>query len=201
MKFQKILTLLVFVLLSQSTFSAADVTILFRGNKVSVKNHRRDSVSVAADGTRVTVNSLFLTHRLRLVVRGKSADGQLVLRTAGKAQVRLEGLDLTSQDGAPLWLKSKKRVEIVAAKGTENTLCIAACRDTATQKAAAIWSKDKIRLSGSGILRILAQGDGCKGIRTKDDIDIEHLNLQVITTGNNLPARPLQDLLQAVPTV
>ena len=182
----KTLCLLACALLCQGLTMAADITVTFKGNSATVKQSATDSVTVETDGAHVHINSTYKEHRLRVVLKGKSTDGQLILKTAGKAQVRLEGLDLTSQEGAPIWLKNKKRVEIVAAKGTENTLAIEACRDTANHKGAVIFSKDKLRLSGKGTLHVLAKGDGCKGIHVKDDLEIEELVLDVVTTGNNL---------------
>ena len=81
-------------------------------------------------------------------------------------------------------------MEIVAAKGTVNTLTITACNDTANNKAAVIWAKDKVLLSGKGTLNVVATGDGCRGIKTKDDITIEELTLNVTTTGDNLGEKP-----------
>jgi hypothetical protein len=79
-------------------------------------------------------------------------------------------------------------VEVV--KGTENTLTIIACNDTASHKAAVIWAKDKLLLSGKGTLNIIATGDGCRGIKTKKDITIEDLTLNVTTSGDNLGEKP-----------
>ncbi|MBO4550993.1 MAG: carbohydrate-binding domain-containing protein, partial [Bacteroidaceae bacterium] len=107
-----------------------------------------------------------------------------------KAKVTLDNLSLTSQEGAPLHLKNKKKVEVVAAKGTENTLTITACNDTANHKAATIWAKDKLLLSGKGTLNIIATGDGCRGIKSKKDITIEDITLNVTTSGNNLGEKP-----------
>ncbi|MBQ9361817.1 MAG: carbohydrate-binding domain-containing protein [Bacteroidaceae bacterium] len=123
---------------------------------------------------------------LTFVLKGKSNDGSFKLNTDAKTRILLDGLTLTSKAGAPLHLKNKKRVEIVAADGTENTLTITACTDTATQKAAVIWAKDKLRLSGNGTLNVIAQGDGCKGINGKDNIIIEDLTLNIQTLGDNL---------------
>ncbi len=165
---------------------AADVTVKFNGKKATVKQEVKDSVSVSVEGTHVNIVSTYQAHKLTVRLTGKSDDGQLILKTDGKAKVKLDHLNLTSQEGAPLWLKNKKKVELVAVDGTENILCIAACNDTANHKAAVIWAKDKVRLSGKGVLNVLAKGDGCKGIRSKDDITIEDLTLNVETTGNNL---------------
>ena len=102
----------------------------------------------------------------------------------------LDNLNLTSQEGAPLHLKNKKKVEVVAAKGTENTLTITACNDTANHKAATIWAKDKLLLSGKGTLNVIATGDGCRGIKSKKNITIEDITLNVTTSGNNLGEKP-----------
>ena len=149
-----------------------------------------DSVTVTVDGATVTVESRYAAHRLSLRLTGRSDDGKLVLKTAGKATVTLDNLTLTSQEGAPLWLKNKKKLEIVVAKGTKNTLTITACNDTANYKAAVIWAKDKLLFSGKGTLNIIATGDGCRGIKTKKDITIDGPTINVTTSGDNLGEKP-----------
>lgn len=165
---------------------AQDITIRYSGNTAKVKQTAKDSVNVSVEGAHVTINSTYTTHKLTVSLSGKSNDGQLVMKTAGKAKLRLNGVNLTCQEGAPLWLKNKRRVDITAEKGTKNTLTIVACTDTVNQKDAVIWAKDKVKFEGKGTLDVMAQGDGCKGIRCKDDITIEELTLTVTTTGNNL---------------
>jgi len=167
-----------------------DITIHYQGATAKVEQNTKDSVSVTVNGASVNIESLYEDHKLTILLTGKSDDGQLNLKTAGKAKIRLEGLTLTSQEGAPLCLKNKKKVEVVAAKGTENTLSITACNDTANHKAAAVWAKDKLAFSGKGTLNIIATGDGCRGIKTKKDITIEELTLNVTTSGDNLGEKP-----------
>ena len=173
-------------LLMANACLAEDITIQFKGNTAKVEQQAKDSVSVTVDGAHVSINSTYQTHKLTVRLSGQSEDGQLVLKTAGKAKVNLDGVNLTSQEGAPLWLKNKKKVEIAAAKGTKNSFTITTCTDTVNHKDACIWAKDKVKFSGMGSLNVLATGDGCKGIRCKDDITIEELTLNVTTTGNNL---------------
>lgn len=167
-----------------------DITIHYQGATAKVEQNTKDSVSVTVNGASVNIESLYEDHKLTILLTGKSDGGQLNLKTAGKAKIRLEGLTLTSQEGAPLCLKNKKKVEVVAAKGTENTLSITACNDTANHKAAVVWAKDKLAFSGKGTLNIIATGDGCRGIKTKKDITIEELTLNVTTSGDNLGEKP-----------
>ena len=169
---------------------AEDITIRFDGETVKVKQKTKDSVNINIDGAKVNIESLYKSHQLTLRLMGKSDDGQLILKTAGKVRARLDGLTLTSQEGAPLCLKNKKKVTIEAVKGTENTLTITACSDTANHKAAVIWAKDNLLLCGKGTLNIIATGDGCRGIKTKKDITIEDITLNVTTSGDNLGEKP-----------
>ena len=173
-----------------SVCHAEDITIRYKGSTAKVEQKVKDSVNVTVNGSKVSIESLYTNHKLTLRLMGKSDDGQLILKTAGKAKVKLDGLTLTSQEGAPLDLKNKKKVEIVVANGTKNTLTITACNDTANHKAATIWAKDKLQLSGKGTLNIIATGDGCRGIKTKKDIIIEDLTLNVTTSGDNLGEKP-----------
>lgn len=173
-----------------SVCQAEDITIRYNGSTAKVDQKAKDSVTVTVNGANVNVDSKYTSHKLTVLLTGQSDDGQLVLKTAGKAKLTLNKLNLTSQEGAPIDLKNKKKVEIAVANGTENTLTITACNDTANHKAATIWAKDKLLLSGKGTLNIIATGDGCRGIKTKDDITIEDLTLNVTTSGNHLGEKP-----------
>lgn len=176
--------------LMSSVCHAEDITIRYNGSTVKVDQKEKDSVTVTVKGANVNIDSKYTAHKLSVRLTGKSEDGQLILKTVGKAKVTLDKLNLTSQEGAPIDLKNKKKVEVAVADGTENTLTITACNDTANHKAAVIWAKDKLLLSGKGTLNIVATGDGCRGIKTKDDITIEDLTLNVTTSGNHLGEKP-----------
>lgn len=178
------------LLVMGSTCYAQDITIRYKGKTAKVEQKVKDSVDVSVEGAKVSIDSRLTGRKLTLRLTGQSTDGRLDLKTAGKAKVQLDGLTLTSQEGAPLCLKNKKKVEVVATKGTVNTLTITACQDTASNKAATIWAKDKLLLSGKGTLNIVATGDGCRGIKTKKDITIEELTLNVTTSGDNLGEKP-----------
>ena len=169
---------------------AEDVAIHYNGASAKVKNKAKDSVTVTINGADINIESLYTKHQLTLRLSGMSDNGRLMLKSVGKVKITLDGLTLTSQEGAPLWLKNKKKVEMEAAKGTENTLVVTACTDTVNNKGAVIWSKDKLLLSGKGVLNVVATGDGCRGIKTKKDITIEELTLNVTTSGNNLGTKP-----------
>lgn len=163
------------------------VTIKYNGTKVEVsKVDPSDSVAITTDGANISIENLAKQKSMIYRLSGKSDNGTFVLKTSTKDKIELDNLKLQSNEGAPIWLKNKKKVEIKSLKGTKNTLTITACKDTANLKAAVIYAKDKLLLSGSGSLDVLAPGDGCKGISAKNDITIEDVTLNVQATGNNL---------------
>lgn len=170
------------------TACAGDVvTIKYNGAKVEVsKVEPSDSVKIMTDGANVTVENLAKQKTMTYRLSGKSDNGTFILKTSNKDKIELDDLTLQSNEGAPIWLKNKKKVEIQSLRGTKNTLTITACKDTANLKAAVIYAKNKLLLSGSGSLDVLASGDGCKGINAKNDITIEDVTLNIQTTGNNL---------------
>lgn len=169
---------------------AQDITVTYNGSKAKVKQSLKDSVTVTVNGATVNIDSRYEGHKLTLLLKGQSNDGQLIMKNQGKVKVTLSNLSLTSQEGAPFHFKNKKKVEIKAPKGTENTLTITACNDTVNHKAATVWAKGKLLFSGKGQLNIVATGDGCRGIKSKKDITIEELTLNVTTSGNNLGIKP-----------
>lgn len=173
-------------LLGSMNAKADDVVVTFKGNKVDVKNNCKDSVTVQTKGALVNILSRYKAHEVSVELKGKSDNGRLVINTKDKLKVTLNGVSLTSKEGATLWLKNKKRAHIVAKAGTENLLCVEACPDTATMKAAVIFTKDKIKISGKGKLNVLAKADGVKGINAKKDIVVNDLTLDVTTLGQNL---------------
>ena len=169
---------------------AQDITVTYNGSKAKIKQSLKDSVTVTVNGATVNIDSRYEGHKLTLLLKGQSNDGQLILKNQGKVKVTLNNLSLNSQEGAPFHFKNKKKVEIKAPKGTENTLTITACNDTVNHKAATIWAKGKLLFTGKGKLNIVATGDGCRGIKSKKDIMIEELTLNVTTSGNNLGIKP-----------
>ncbi len=163
------------------------VTVKYEGAKVVVSEVKpSDSLVVKTEGAKVTIENLAQQQSATFRLKGQTEDGSFVLKTKTKDKIQLDNVKLQSMEGAPLCIKNKKKVEVTALSKTENLLTVTACKDTANYKAAVIYSKDKLLLSGKGKLDLLASGDGCKGINAKDNITVEDVILTVKTTGNHL---------------
>ena len=150
---------------------AEDISIRYNGSSAKVKQTATDSVKVTVDGARVSIESLYKDHKLTLLLKGKSDDGQLLLKAAGKAKIKLDGLNLTSREGAPLDLKNKKKVEVVAAKD--------------------IASKGKITIN-SGNVTVRTTSAGAEGIEGKQGI---------VFNGGNVDALSPDDAINANATI
>ena len=190
---KKIIFTYLHILIFTSCFGkvfAQDVVVNWNNGKATIDQTTKDSIKVTVDGSHVDVKSEFEGRKIVVKLTGKSDDGTFELHSPGKAKVILDGLWLTSTEGAPLCLKTKKKATVVVVDDTQNTLAITACQDTANHKSAVIYSKDKLHLSGKGHLQLLASGDGCRGIYAKDNITIDDLVLDIKTTGNNLGVKP-----------
>lgn len=158
-------------LLMDSVGYAEDISIRYNGSSAKVKQTATDSVKVTVDGARVSIESLYKDHKLTLLLKGKSDDGQLLLKAAGKAKIKLDGLNLTSREGAPLDLKNKKKVEVAAAKG--------------------IASKGKITIN-SGNVTVRTTSAGAEGIEGKQGI---------VFNGGNVDALSPDDAINANATI
>ena len=88
----KKLILLTLYLVVAGVCHAEDITIRFDGSKAKVQQAVRDSVTVNVDGACVNIESFYVGRKLTLLLKGKSDNGQLVLKTAGKAKLTLDGL-------------------------------------------------------------------------------------------------------------
>ena len=150
---------------------AEDISIRYNGSSAKVKQTATDSVKVTVDGARVSIESLYKDHKLTLLLKGKSDDGQLLLKAAGKAKIKLDGLNLTSREGAPLDLKNKKKVEVAAARG--------------------IASKGKITIN-SGNVTVRTTSAGAEGIEGKQGI---------VFNGGNVDALSPDDAINANATI
>lgn len=128
-----------------------------------------DSDAVQIDGTTVTV-----TDEGTYILRGSLNDGQLIVNAAkqDKTQLVLEGVDITSGTGAPIYILQADKVFITLADGTENSLTnggsFVATDDNNVD--GVIFSKEDITLNGSGSLSVTSPAG--HGIVSKDDLTV-----------------------------
>lgn len=126
-----------------------------------------DSDAVRIQGSTVTV-----TDGGTYVLSGTLTDGQIIVEAQkeDKTQLVLDGVQITSTDAAPIYIKQADKVFVTLAAGSENTLqggeCFTADGDTNIDSV--IFSKEDLTLNGSGSLSVSSPAG--HGIVSKDGL-------------------------------
>ena len=121
--------------------------------------------NVSIDGQTVTI-----TGEGTYLVSGSLSDGSLVVDVddSGKIQVVLDGVSITSKEGAAIQVTKADKVFVTLADESENTLNSESFSDdTDSNVDGAIFSKEDLTLNGSGSMTVTSAGHG---IVSKDDL-------------------------------
>ena len=145
-----------------------------------------DNVTVTIDGADVTINSL-TDEKVTYTVSGTTTDGSLKIYSSKKFQLVLNGVNITNPTAAAINIQSSKRVYVVLADGTTNTLTDGSSYTDVTDgedMKACFFSEGQLCFSGSGKLNVYAN---CKaGIRSDDYVMIRpNTNIYVKATAGN----------------
>ena len=148
---------------STATVTMADnvssyVTAEVNGAHVSITQTNTEAV----DGDEITY-----------VLSGSTTDGSLTLDGSYKCTLSLAGLTMTNPNGAAIDITNKKRIQLSAKTGTENTLTDGS---DGSQKDC-IYSKGQLQLQGKGTLNVV--GNTKHAIKSGDYISVKNLTLNI----------------------
>ena len=129
---------------------------------VVIPESAKDEVVATTSGSHVTITNNNVFQEMEFVLSGTSNDGSLTYNGQYKGKFHLNGLNLTSAIGGALNIQCGKRIDLILADGTSNTLTDAA---NGTHKAA-LYCKGHLEVSGSGSLRVA--GNTKHAIQTKE---------------------------------
>ena len=125
-------------------------------------------LTVDVDGANVSIlQGDELSREVTYELRGASDDGSFSMDGKLKATVVLNGLSLTSADGAPIDIANGKRINVVLANETVNTLADAA---SGLQKAC-FFVNGHAEFSGGGVLNIT--GNAKHGYRSDEYTELK----------------------------
>ena len=179
------------------TFTISDITRIYvdetevTNNEVAVAySGTRAQVTVAGNVAQYVTPTLSGAHvciaqsntdavdddEITYVLTGTSTDGALDLSGSYKCTVSLAGVTLTNPSGSAINISNKKRIQLSAKKGTENTLTDCA---NGEQKAC-IYSKGQLQLQGNGTLNVV--GNTKHGIKSASYISVKNLTLNLTST-------------------
>lgn len=153
--------------------SANVVNISLNGSSAS-----SESAGVEIDGSVITI-----TEAGTYSLSGVLSDGQVIVDTTDEevARLILNGVDITSNNSAPIYIKDAEKAILILAENSQNTLTDATVYAyTSTEEDepnAVIFSKANLTLHGSGSLTVF--GNYNDGISSKDGLIIAGGNITV----------------------
>ena len=164
---------------SSTDVEANTVNIIYNGSTVTVTMADNVSSYVTAEvsGAHVTITQTNTEavddKEITYVLSGSTTDGSLTLDGSYKCTVSLAGLTMTNPSGAAINITNKKRIQLSAKNGTENTLTDGS---NGSQKAC-IYSKSQLQLQGKGTLNVV--GNTKHAIKSGDYVTVKNLTLNI----------------------
>ena len=163
----------------ESGVEANTVNIVYNGSTATVTKADNISNYVTAEvsGAHVTITQTNTeaidNDEITYVLSGLTTDGSLTLDGSYKCTISLAGLTMTNPNGAAIDITNKKRIQLSAMNGTENTLTDGS---NGSQKAC-IYSKGQLQLQGKGTLNVA--GNTKHAIKSGDYIEVKNLTLNI----------------------
>ena len=129
-----------------------EVKIVYDGTTatVTIPSNVKGVTCTSGSSSHVIINSTTSTDEYLYTISGKSTDGSLTLNGSYKLTLKLNGVNLKSSKGAAIDIECGKRIDIIAADGTDNTF---EDSQSGTHKAA-FYSKGHVELKGGGNISI-----------------------------------------------
>ena len=143
------------------------VTVTFDGDTAYVDLGHAANVTDTIKGAHVNIVSTNTKSELEFVLQGESTHGSLTYDGPLKCKFYLNGLNLTSDEGAAINIQCGKRIDLILKEGTENVLVDA---PNGEQKGA-LYCKGHLEVSGGGSLTV--SGNSRHAIATKEYMQIK----------------------------
>lgn len=150
--------------IENSSFSST-VTVSYDGTTATVGNGV-DGVSISQSGAHIVVHST--VKGVEYVLKGSTTNGSFKVYSEKKFKLSLAGTSVHNPTGAAINIQSSKRVFVVCADGTVNTLTDGTSYTTTDGEdmKACLFSEGQLIFSGSGSLSVTGN---CKHAIVSDD--------------------------------
>lgn len=167
---------------TSSSITETDTSDMFSDRDKEVGYDESESVTISladnsssceSDAVSITENTITIKDEGTYILSGSLSDGMIIVEAedTDKVQIVLNGVSISNDQSAALYVRSADKVFVTTASGTENTLEHNGSSYTAIDENnidAAIFSKSDLTLNGEGTLTVTAQ-EG-HGIVSKDDL-------------------------------
>ena len=141
----------------------------------------------------VDENIVTITQGGTYSLSGTLDDGQVIVNAGDLDQVEilLNGVHLTSSTSAPIYVMNADKTTLTLVEGTESVITDAESYvyedATVDEPNAAIFSKDDLKINGTGSLIVNANYNN--GIASKDDLDIKNGDITINAVNNGLKGK------------
>ncbi|WLF69416.1 carbohydrate-binding domain-containing protein [Clostridium septicum] len=139
-------------------------------------------------------------------IKGTLEEGSLVVdvdknNDSGVVYLVLNGVNISSNDSAPIYIKGAKKVVIILENGTENTIYQGSevVVNDSNEPSAAIYSKADLSITGEGSLKVTS--DYNDGITSKDDLKITNGNIEINAKSDGVVGKDLLAIEKANITI
>ncbi len=165
---------------SDYTWSTSDVDVISLNGS---------SISESSDGAETSGSTLTIGSAGNYSLSGTLNDGQIIVNAGDDDLIRLilNGVDIASQNSAPIYIKSAEKVIVIVNDGTENTLTDGSSYnyDDAEDEEpnATLFSKTDLTVYGEGKLTLDANFNDAINCKDGLIIDINKLAISAVDDG------------------
>lgn len=147
----------------------------------------------AADSKNVTIdkNTITITGEGDYIISGTLSDGMIIVDVdkSEKVQLVLNGVDITSETSAAIYVKKADKVFVTLADDTENTLANGGAFEAVDDNNidAVIFSKDDLTLNGTG--KLIVKSPAGHGIVSKNELVITNGTYDITAASHGLTGK------------
>ncbi|MGN0183250.1 MAG: carbohydrate-binding domain-containing protein [Candidatus Ornithomonoglobus sp.] len=142
------------------------------------------AMNASGSGVSISGKTVVITEGGDFTITGANTDAQIVVDTDAKVRLRLNGINLTNTDGAPIYVKSADKCYITLEDGTENTITDGGEYTSELAVNGCIYSADNLEIKGKGTLNINANVH--HGIAAKDNLEIVNGTINITSQGDGI---------------
>ena len=145
------------------------ISIVYNGStaNVTIPSNIKDVTCTSGTSSHVVITANNTAEEYLYEVQGSSSNGSLTINGDYKMSVLLGGLTLTSGKGAAIDIECGKRIDIILAEGTTNTLSDYA----GGEQKAALYTKGHAEFKGAGTLNV--SGNVKHAIAAKEYLELK----------------------------
>ena len=145
------------------------ISIVYNGStaNVTIPSNIKDVTCTSGTSSHVVITANNTAEEYLYEVQGSSSNGSLTINGDYKMSVMLGGLTLTSGKGAAIDIECGKRIDIILAEGTTNTLSDYA----GGEQKAALYTKGHAEFKGAGTLNV--SGNVKHAIAAKEYLELK----------------------------